>query len=73
MVFEKCYQDTMMCHHTSGLKTSVCLRSGKDTRIFQQARFALGIEEFNPNPLYDAIAIIEAFSDAFGMRIYSVG
>jgi len=49
--------------------------SGSDTvtPAFQQVRTALGIEEFDPNSLASAIDMIEAFSDAFGVRYMAMG
>ena len=43
------------------------------TPVFQQVRTALGIEEFDPNSLASAIDMIEAFSDAFGVRYTAMG
>lgn len=40
---------------------------------FRRVQRVFGIEEFDPNSLYDAITIIEAFSDAFEVRFYAVG
>ncbi|MBX5009584.1 hypothetical protein [Rhizobium lentis] len=49
--------------------------SGSDivTPVFQQVQTAMGFENLNPNSLYDAIAIIGIFSEAFGVRYYAMG
>lgn len=40
---------------------------------FFQVQTAMGFESLNPNSLYDAIAIIAVFSEAFGVRHYALG
>ncbi|MDQ0314605.1 hypothetical protein [Amorphus orientalis] len=49
--------------------------SGSDliTPVFHQVQTSLGFENLDPNSLYDAIAIIEIFSEAFGVRYYAIG
>lgn len=48
--------------------------SGSDlvTPVFQRVQAAMGFEDLNPNSLYDAIAIIGIFSEAFGVRYYAL-
>ncbi|MEX1036712.1 MAG: hypothetical protein WDZ54_12220 [Sneathiella sp.] len=41
--------------------------------IFHRAREALGLEEIDRNSLESAMAVIDAFSDAFGVRYYAMG
>ena len=49
--------------------------SGSDlvAPVFLQAQTAMGFENLNPNSLYDAIAIIGIFSEAFSVRYYALG
>jgi hypothetical protein len=49
--------------------------SGSDlvTPVFHQVQTAMGLEDLNPNSLYDAMAIIRIFSDAFGVHYYALG
>ncbi|WP_137110183.1 hypothetical protein [Rhodobacter sp. SY28-1] len=48
--------------------------SGSDlvTPIFRQVQTARELETLDPGSLYDAIQIIEIFSDAFGVRYFSL-
>lgn len=48
--------------------------SGSDlvTPVFHQVQTAMGYENLDPNSLYDAIAIIGLFSEAFGVRYYAL-
>lgn len=43
------------------------------TPVFQSVQAAIGFEEFDPNSLYNALGIIQVFSDAFSLRYYAVG
>lgn len=49
--------------------------SGSDlvTPVFYQVQTALGFENLNPNSLYDAIATIGIFTEAFSVRYYALG
>lgn len=49
--------------------------SGSDlvTPVFYQVQTTLGFENLNPNSLYDAMAIIRIFSEAFSVRYYATG
>ena len=49
--------------------------SGSDlvTPVFQRVQTAMGFEDLNPNSLYDAMAIIRIFSEAFSVRYYAIG
>lgn len=49
--------------------------SGSDlvTPVFHQVQTAMGFEELNSNSLYDAMAIIRIFSEAFSLRYYAIG
>lgn len=49
--------------------------SGSDlvTPAFHQVQTSMGFEDLNPNSLYDAIAIIGIFSEAFGVRYFALG
>jgi hypothetical protein len=49
--------------------------SGSDlvTPVFQQVQTAMGFEDLNANSLYDAMAIIKIFSEAFNLRYYALG
>lgn len=42
------------------------------TPVFQRVQTAMGFENLNPNSLYDAIAIIGIFSEAFDVRYYAL-
>ena len=48
--------------------------SGSDlvTPVFQRVRMAMGFENLDPNSLYDAIATIRIFSEAFGVQYYAL-
>lgn len=49
--------------------------SGSDlvAPVFQRVQTAKGFENLKPDSLYDAIAIIGIFSEAFGVRYYAMG
>jgi hypothetical protein len=49
--------------------------SGSDlvTPVFHRVQTAMGFENLNPNSLYDAMAIIRIFSEAFSLRYYALG
>lgn len=49
--------------------------SGSDlvTPVFHQVQTAMGFENLDPNSLYDAMAIIRIFSEAFGVHHYAMG
>lgn len=40
--------------------------------VFEQVEKAMGYEGLDPNSLYDALAIIGVFSDAFGVQYYAL-
>jgi hypothetical protein len=41
--------------------------------VFERARTALALGDYNPDSFFDAVSVLEAFSDAFGVRCYSLG
>ncbi|UES36710.1 hypothetical protein [Roseibium aggregatum] len=41
--------------------------------IFHRFRTAFGLEELDSNSFYDAMGIIEAFSEVFSVRVYALG
>lgn len=43
------------------------------TPVFHHVQTAMGFEDLNPNSLYDAMAIIRIFSEAFGVHYYALG
>ena len=53
--------------------TETVRQSDSASSIFNQVQSARGYSDFDQNSLYDSIEVINAFSEAFGVRYYAVG